>query len=53
MAGTGIHPYHQQWPPAAVPPPPQPTAIPSPSSEEVTNFTSFINFHLLPIESIN
>ncbi|KAK2378422.1 RNA-binding (RRM/RBD/RNP motifs) family protein [Trifolium repens] len=35
MAGTGIHPYHQQWSPAAAPPPPPPAAIPSPSSEEV------------------
>lgn len=22
MAGAGIHPYHQQWPPAGAPPPP-------------------------------
>ncbi|KAJ6892737.1 hypothetical protein NC651_025829 [Populus alba x Populus x berolinensis] len=26
MAGTGIHPYHQQWPPAQAPPPPPPSA---------------------------
>lgn len=24
MAGTGIHPYHQQWPAAAAAPPPPP-----------------------------
>ncbi|KAJ4838793.1 hypothetical protein Tsubulata_021612 [Turnera subulata] len=29
MAGTGIHPYHQQWPAAAAPPPP-PAAAPAP-----------------------
>lgn len=29
MAGAGIHPYHQQWPPAAAPPPP-PVAAPPP-----------------------
>ncbi|KAI5679531.1 hypothetical protein M9H77_00758 [Catharanthus roseus] len=28
MAGAGIHPYHQQWPPAA--PPPAPAAAPPP-----------------------
>lgn len=22
MAGAGIHPYHQQWPPTGAPPPP-------------------------------
>ncbi|KAK5791949.1 RNA-binding with multiple splicing 2 [Gossypium arboreum] len=26
MAGAGIHPYHQQWPPAPAPPPPPATA---------------------------
>ncbi|XP_057967770.1 uncharacterized protein LOC131157548 [Malania oleifera] len=26
MAGAGIHPYHQQWPPAPAPPPPPPAA---------------------------
>ncbi|XP_044486515.1 RNA-binding protein with multiple splicing 2-like [Mangifera indica] len=29
MAGAGIHPYHQQWPPAPAPPSPQ-AAAPSP-----------------------
>uniref|UniRef100_A0A2P2JXT3 Uncharacterized protein MANES_03G081700 n=1 Tax=Rhizophora mucronata TaxID=61149 RepID=A0A2P2JXT3_RHIMU len=29
MAGAGIHPYHQQWPPAPAPPPP-PAAAPVP-----------------------
>ncbi|KAL8458825.1 hypothetical protein ACS0TY_035526 [Phlomoides rotata] len=44
MAGTGIHPYHQQWPPVAAPPPvsaappptphlhPPPVPLDSPSS---------------------
>ncbi|RXH90371.1 hypothetical protein DVH24_032728 [Malus domestica] len=27
MAGTGIHPYHQQWQPAAAAPPPPPPAV--------------------------
>ncbi|CAL0325891.1 unnamed protein product [Lupinus luteus] len=38
MAGTGIHPYHHQWPPAAaVPPPPASVAVPPPPqpSDEV------------------
>ncbi|TVU42188.1 hypothetical protein EJB05_08581, partial [Eragrostis curvula] len=29
MAGAGIHPYHQQWPPAPVPPP-APGVVPPP-----------------------
>ncbi|XVF74966.1 hypothetical protein PTKIN_Ptkin13bG0151600 [Pterospermum kingtungense] len=35
MAGAGIHPYHQQWPPAPAPPPPSAasaTAPPPPPS---------------------
>lgn len=32
MAGTGIHPYHQQWPPAAAPPPPNAVPPPPPHS---------------------
>lgn len=29
MAGAGIHPYHQQWPPSgAPPPPPAPASVP-------------------------
>ncbi|KAJ7952026.1 putative RNA-binding protein with multiple splicing [Quillaja saponaria] len=49
MAGAGIHPYHQQWPPVAPAPPPPPSAAaaipaaappvphhpPIPSSDEV------------------
>ncbi|KAL6638716.1 hypothetical protein ACP70R_023575 [Stipagrostis hirtigluma subsp. patula] len=27
MAGAGIHPYHQQWPPAGAAPPPAPGAV--------------------------
>lgn len=30
MAGTGIHPYHQQWPPAPAPPPASAAAPPPP-----------------------
>ncbi|XP_010259754.1 PREDICTED: cell wall integrity protein scw1 [Nelumbo nucifera] len=41
MAGAGIHPYHQQWPPApAAPPPPPPPPMPvenppRPTTDEV------------------
>ncbi|KAJ9693476.1 hypothetical protein PVL29_012310 [Vitis rotundifolia] len=31
MAGAGIHPYHQQWPPAPAPPPSAPGAPPAPA----------------------
>ena len=56
MAGAGIHPYHQQWPPAPAPPPPAAAAAaaplvhhpppPAPSHDEVnslslTRFTPF------------
>ncbi|XP_065853130.1 cell wall integrity protein scw1 [Euphorbia lathyris] len=30
MAGAGIHPYHQQWPPAVAPPPPPVAAVAAP-----------------------
>ncbi|KAE8670525.1 hypothetical protein F3Y22_tig00112127pilonHSYRG00067 [Hibiscus syriacus] len=30
MAGAGIHPYHQQWPPAPAPPPPTATSASAP-----------------------
>lgn len=30
MAGTGIHPYHAQWPPAQAPPLAAPTVAPPP-----------------------
>lgn len=30
MAGAGIHPYHQQWPPAPAPPPPPPAVAAAP-----------------------
>ncbi|XP_021298384.1 U1 small nuclear ribonucleoprotein A [Herrania umbratica] len=30
MAGAGIHPYHQQWPPAPAPPPPPAAAAAAP-----------------------
>ncbi|GAB2268679.1 hypothetical protein Dimus_003630 [Dionaea muscipula] len=33
MAGAGIHPYHQQWPPA---PPPVPAAVPPPPPAAVS-----------------
>ncbi|KAG5016436.1 hypothetical protein JHK82_022094 [Glycine max] len=43
MAGTGIHPYHQQWAPAAAAPPPPPPAAaggppPHPGEEVRTIF---------------
>ncbi|KAL3007898.1 hypothetical protein AAZX31_07G003000 [Glycine max] len=42
MAGTGIHPYHQQWAPAAAAPPPPPAAAggppPHPGEEVRTIF---------------
>ena len=31
MAGAGIHPYHQQWPPAPAPQPSAPGAPPAPA----------------------
>lgn len=45
MAGTGIHPYHQQWPPApapppasaATPPPPPPHPHPHPTPVPIDN----------------
>ncbi|KAL2539082.1 RNA-binding (RRM/RBD/RNP motif) family protein [Abeliophyllum distichum] len=48
MAGAGIHPYHQQWPPAvapppttmAVPPPPHPHPPPIPIDNHALHFPS-------------
>ncbi|XP_059641390.1 cell wall integrity protein scw1 [Cornus florida] len=35
MAGTGIHPFHHQWPPAAAPPPAAAAAVPPPAAHHL------------------
>ncbi|KAG6764995.1 hypothetical protein POTOM_029009 [Populus tomentosa] len=43
MAGTGIHPYHQQWPPAQAPPPPTAPGAPPPSIHHAPPHVLFDN----------
>ncbi|KAL6145343.1 hypothetical protein ACLB2K_056031 [Fragaria x ananassa] len=42
MAGTGIHPYHQQWALAAAPPPPLAIAATILNSERLIGFCRLI-----------
>ena len=49
MAGAGIHPYHQQWAPAAAPSPPPAVAAAILNSERVKRLTRAILVILVEI----
>lgn len=53
MAGAGIHPYHQQWPPAAAPPPaPVAATPPAPPPHPLPPPIPMDNRNRLPVDEV-